>query len=194
MAVDALVIGRNALKNIGLLIAKNRVPFGRDALAVLLLCVPFCVAVVPFSQRLALFLVNMPSLLFRAFYSIRIFVNNEYQHSCAVHVDGENLELYEKAKTRTKLQKYPPQNSLKLPLPIVKNGHNLEIVLCTKALPIFPDWTLGYMYIQNLLARFSYDTSITKGSPKASYCTVGVRLDGLSLSSLYSLKPRNTAV
>ena len=42
MAVDALVIGHNALKNIGLLTAKKRVPyfpFGRDALAVL--CVPF---------------------------------------------------------------------------------------------------------------------------------------------------------
>ena len=41
-------------------------PFGRDALAVL--CVPFCVAVMPISQRLALFFgehahVTFPSFL-----------------------------------------------------------------------------------------------------------------------------------
>ena len=70
MAVHALVIGHNALKNIGLLTAKKKrvpfSPFGRDALAVL--CVPFCVAVMPFSQSLALFFgehahVTFPSFL-----------------------------------------------------------------------------------------------------------------------------------
>ena len=64
------------------------------------------------------------------------FVNNEYQHSCS-NLRREFrtlfylLSILRKRKTRTtaKLQNYPPQNSLKLPLPIVKNCHNLEIVL-----------------------------------------------------------------
>ena len=68
------------------------------------------------------------------------FVNNEYQHSCSnlrrefrtlFYLRSIPTEKKCKTKTRTtaKLRNYPPQNSLKLPLPIVKKFHNLEIVL-----------------------------------------------------------------
>ena len=116
MAVGALVIGRNALKNIGLLTAKNRVlffPLGRDALAVL--CVPFCAAVMPFFQRLVL-------PFFRFEYS-----NNFLPIGIQIIEWTENCDplihsAEKKCKTKisnAKLQNYPPQNSLKLLLPIV---------------------------------------------------------------------------
>ena len=45
-------------------------------------------------------------------------------------------------------------------------------VLCTKALPIFPDWKL---YIQNrqignLLARFSYESRYPQSKAKENFC------------------------
>ena len=68
-----------------------------------------------------------------AFNTIRIFVNNEYQYSCSnIRMDGEirtaslfaihsaEKKCKTKIRTTTKLQNYPPQNSLKLLLPIVK--------------------------------------------------------------------------
>ena len=56
MAVDALLIGRDALQNIGLLTAKKKVPFSHLALMPLRHCAalfawPWC----PLSQQLALF-------------------------------------------------------------------------------------------------------------------------------------------
>ena len=69
----------------------------------------------------------MPTLLFRAFYSIQIFVNNEYQHSCAVHVDGENLELHgkemqNKNKNKHKVTKVPTAKIIEIAVANCKQG------------------------------------------------------------------------
>ena len=86
-------------------------------------------------------------------------------------MDGENLELFlfadplqwlhgkemqNKNKNNRKVTKLPTAKLIEIAVANWKNGHNLEILSCTKALPIFPDWKL--YEIGNLLARFSYES------------------------------------
>ena len=67
-----LLLAVMPLKILGYLRPKKgaHFPFGRDALAVLHVCVPFCVAVMPFSQRLALFSGEHAHVTFPSFLKI----------------------------------------------------------------------------------------------------------------------------
>ena len=78
-------------------------------------------------------------------------------------VDGENLELHgkemqNKNKNKHKVTKVPTAKLIEIAVANCNKWSQFRDridVLCTKALPIFPDWTL--YEIGNLLARFSYD-------------------------------------
>ena len=86
-----------------------------------------------------------------AFYSIRIFVNNEYQHSCSNM--ERNLELFylhpfhgkemqNKNKNNRKVTKLPTAKLIEIAVANCKKMSHFRDridVLCTKALPIFPD-------------------------------------------------------
>ena len=146
MAVGALVIGRNALKNIGLLTAKKKgalFPLGRDALSVL--CVPFCVAVMPFFQRLVL-------PFFRFEYSnnflpigIQIF---EWTENCDPLIHSAKKKCKTKINNR-KVTKLPTAKLIEIAVANCKHGHNfIEIlhVSCTKASPIFSGWKICTVY------------------------------------------------
>ena len=113
-------------------------PLGRDALAVL--CVPFCVAVMPLFQRLVL-------PFFRFEYSnnflpigIQIF---EWTENCDPLIHSTEKKCKTKINNR-KVTKLPTAKLIEIAVANCKHGHNfIEIlhVSCTKASPIFSGWT-----------------------------------------------------
>ena len=64
--------------------------------------------------------------------------------------------MQNKNKNNRKVTKLPTAKLIEIAIANCKNGHNLEILSCTKALPIFPDWKI--YEIGNHLARFSYES------------------------------------
>ena len=70
---------------------------------------------------------------------------------------------------------------------------NLHYCLCNSKLWLLRDPSVLSTYI-GLFGESSCTVCCLMISPKASYCTVGVRFDGLSLSSLYSMKSHQPAV
>ena len=152
MAVDALLIGRNALKNIGLLTAKKRVTFSQLAVMPLRYYVcPFCVAVMPFSQRLALFFgehahVTFPSSKLMSHCLACIASANYLCAACTMQFLTVSIcdplhgkEMQNKHKNNCKITKVPTAKLIEIVVANCKNCKNLEIVLCPKALLIFPD-------------------------------------------------------
>ena len=164
-----LLLAVMPLKILGYLRPKKSAlfPLGRDALAVL--CVPFCVAVMPFFQRLVL-------PFFRFKYSnnflpigIQIF---EWTENCDPLIHSAEKKCKTKINNR-KVTKLPTAKLIEIAVANCKHGHNfIEIlhVSCTKSSPIFSGCknmytslisTQWYTYgIGNrwLLARFSYES------------------------------------
>ena len=114
-------------------------PLGRDALAVL--CVPFCVAVMPFFQRLVLPFFHFEYSNNFLPIGIQIF---EWTENCDPLIHSAEEKCKTKINNR-KVTKLPTAKLIEIAVANCIHGHNfIEIlhVSCTKASPIFSGWKI----------------------------------------------------